>query len=178
MNIQPLMREQLPAVRAFFAQIPAGDLTFAKEQPDEPGLLDRWLRDARTLRLLALDAQEKAVIGYAAVIPGMGLSRHVGELRLVVAPEQRRCGVGKALARQALIEAISGLGLRKVVVEVVAEQEPAIRMFRGLGFVAEAILVDHLLDHQDQSQDLILLAHFVADNQGQLAALGVTEALT
>ena len=68
-----------------------------------------------------------------AVIPGAGWSSHVGEVRLVVDPNRRRGGVGKALARRALVAALEA-DLRKLVVEVVADQEPAIRLFTELGF--------------------------------------------
>jgi ribosomal protein S18 acetylase RimI-like enzyme len=55
----------------------------------------------------------------------------------VVAQRHRRHGVGRELARRAVLDALE-LGLRKLVVEVVAEQEGAVGMFQALGFQAEA----------------------------------------
>ncbi|MGQ0699407.1 MAG: GNAT family N-acetyltransferase [Panacagrimonas sp.] len=177
MNIREYGAPDAAALENFFRRIPADDLTFAKEDPLAPGLLQEWLRDSRALRLLAIDDEDQSVIGYVAVIPGVGLSGHVGELRLLVDPARRRWGVGKALARQALANALGRQGLRKIMVEVVAEQEPAIRMFRSLGFVAEAVLVDQLMDPSGQPQDLVLLAHFAEDNQSRLDALGIASEL-
>ena len=82
-------------------------------------------------RRLALD--RGAVLGYVAVVPLHGWSSHVGEIRLIVDPEHRGEGVGTALARHAIIEALR-TGLSKLVVEVLATQEYTIEMFRALGF--------------------------------------------
>ena len=90
-----------------------------------------------------------------------------------MAPARRRGGVGRDLARRALLAAVRELGLRKLFVEVVAEQEPAIQMFKKLGFTAEAILRDHLCDRAGTLRDLVLLCHFVDDNWAGLAGLGV-----
>ena len=63
-----------------------------------------------------------AVTGYVAVRPLPGWSDHVGEVRLAVSPACRGDqGLGRELARRALVEAV-GAGLSKLVVEVVAEQ--------------------------------------------------------
>lgn len=111
------------------------------------------------------------------MIPGIGLSQHVGELRLIVDPKRRRRGIGRMLARGALACGISRLGLHKLVVEVVAEQEPAIGMLQSLGFTPEAVLRDHLLDRSGGMQDVVLLSHFVEDNQAGLIALGIDREL-
>lgn len=174
MNLREYDATDVDRIEAFFRRVPESDLTFAKENPLAPGLLNEWLKETGALRVLAIDEADQSVVGYIAVIPGVGLSRHVGELRLIVDPARRGGGVGKALARHALAASLGRLGLRKIVVEVVAEQEQAIRMFRSLGFVAEAVLVDQLMDPSGHTQDLVLLAHFADDNQSRFAALGIS----
>ena len=79
------------------------------------------------------------VAGFVAVLPLPGWSDHVGEIRLVVLPRRRGEGLGRALARRALVEAV-GVGPRKLVVEVVAEQGAALALFTALGFNGEALL--------------------------------------
>ena len=85
------------------------------------------------------------VVGYVAVVPLTGWSSHVGELRVIVDPEHRGRGIGKALTRRAMLEALE-LGLTKMVIEVIADQESRVEMFRALGFVPEALLTDHVRD--------------------------------
>ena len=80
----------------------------------------------------------------------------------------------RALARHALLQA-ARLELRKVVVEVVAEQEPAVRLFFDLGFEAEALLHDHIRDRAGDLRDLLVLAHHLEDNWSAMASVGVED---
>jgi RimJ/RimL family protein N-acetyltransferase len=172
MTIEPLGAGSLGLFIEFIERVPEDDRTFAKEDLSDRAALTTWAADTRVLRRIAIDG-DKRVIGYAAISAGIGLSRHVGELRLLVDPAARNQGVGRSLARRILTEAIPALSLRKIVVEVVAQQEPAIRMFRAMGFTAEAILRDHLRSRQGEMRDLLLLAHLVGENWEGLAGLGI-----
>jgi L-amino acid N-acyltransferase YncA len=103
-------------------------------------------------------------------------SDHVGELRLVVDPAHRRAGVGRALARHALIEAVRA-GRRKLVVELAADQENALAMFSSLGFTGEALLRDHIRDRNGDLRDLVMLAHFVDGMWAGMDAIGLSDEL-
>jgi hypothetical protein len=61
------------------------------------------------------------------------------------------------------------------VVEVVAEQEPAVRMFAGLGFEGEALLGDHIRDRGGDLRDMLVLAHYMDDNWSAMASVGLSE---
>jgi GNAT superfamily N-acetyltransferase len=161
-----------PALRAFLAALPAEDRTFIKEDVDDPSLAAAWVADQHTVRGVAVDGGD--VCGLAAVSPGVGWSSHVGELRLVVDQGHRRLGVGTALARWAVLQSIE-LGLRKLAVEVVAEQEAAESLFRNLGFEPEALLRDHILDRDGSYRDLLVLSHHLDANWSGMATLGLGE---
>ena len=103
-----------------------------------------------------------------------GWSDHVGEIRLVVHPAHRRAGLGRALARHALVQAVDA-GLRKLVVELVADQEHAIAMFTALGFTGEALLRDHIRDRDGRLRDLVVLAHYVDETWAAMATIGLQE---
>jgi RimJ/RimL family protein N-acetyltransferase len=51
--------------------------------------------------------------------------------------------------------------VRKVVVEVIASNAGAVRLFVSLGFVPEATLRDHVRDAGGHHQDLLLLTKWV-----------------
>jgi RimJ/RimL family protein N-acetyltransferase len=172
MEIRKLEASDAERLEAFLREVPEDDRTFFKEDLADPATIRALTAERRGVRLIALD-EAGGIAGYLRVLPGTGLESHVGEIRLVVAPARRRAGVGRDLARRALIEAVRELRLRKLFVEVVAEQEPAIQMFKKLGFTAEAILRDHLCDRAGTMRDLVLLCHFVDDNWAGLAGLGV-----
>jgi ribosomal protein S18 acetylase RimI-like enzyme len=159
-------------LRSFFERIPEGDRTFFREDVLAPGVIASWLADDRSRRLVATDRDR--VTGYLAIIPQVGWSSHVAEIRLVVDPARRRSGVGRALARRGLLEGLS-MGLAKLVVEVAAEQEAAIAMFCAIGFEAEALLKDHVRDGAGQQHDLIVLAHFVDETRAAIHTTGIEE---
>jgi L-amino acid N-acyltransferase YncA len=170
MDIRRIGAQDHDAVERFLAQIPEGDRTFFKEDVGDPEVVAAWSRLGAT-RSLAVD-DGGVVLGYVAVIPLQGWSSHVGEVRVIVAPDHRGRGIGRALAQHAVLEALS-LGLRKMVVEVVADQEPTIAMFRSLGFDPEALLTDHVRDQAGGLRDLMVLAHSVDDSFAALAAVGL-----
>jgi ribosomal protein S18 acetylase RimI-like enzyme len=111
-----------------------------------------------------------------AVVPLHGWSSHVGEVRVIVDPEHRGRGIGRALARRAVMEAVE-LDLSKMVVEVVADQEPTIAMFRSLGFDPEALLTDHVRDQSGSLRDLMVLAHSVEEQWSSLVTAGIADEL-
>src|SRR3712207_1938977 len=142
MPVVELGPERCDALLAFFASLPDGDVTFIKEDVTDLDTVRGWATDSSLGgRWVAVDGDE--VTGYAALRPLSGWSDHVGELRLVVSPTRRGTGLGRELARRAVVEGVSS-GLSKLVVEVVAEQGAALALFTDLGFTGEALLRDHI----------------------------------
>jgi hypothetical protein len=75
-----------------------------------------------------------------------------------------------------VLEALA-LGLGKMVVEVIADQEGLVAMFRGLGFEPEALLVDHVRDRSGELRDLLVLAHSVEEQMASLETAGIADGL-
>jgi L-amino acid N-acyltransferase YncA len=166
----PVVAEHLDALQRFFAAIPDEDVSFMKEDVRDPDVVRGLVQPAgRSRRWVVEYAGE--IVAYAALLPFVGWSDHVAELRLVVGRSQRRQGLGRQLAQTALLAALEA-GLLKVVVEVVAEQEAAASMFRGLGFEGEALLRDQVRDRSGELRDILLLAHFAEDTASALSTIG------
>ncbi len=172
-TIVPLGAEHEEGLRRFFDELPEGDLTFIKEEVDRDSIAS-WVQ-GRGRRWVALDS-DAGVAGIVALLPLSGWSDHVGEIRLVVHFEHRGKGIGRALARHALREAVE-MGLAKLIVEVVAQQESAVAMFTALGFEGEALLRDHIRDRSGKPRDLIMLAHYVHDTWSAMASVGLEDEL-
>ena len=156
---------------SFVADIPRGEERFFKEDLTDLDKVDIWSEDPGWLVAL----ENRQIAGVISVLPGRGWSSHVAELRLVVRESQRGKGIGRELAHQGLVTAIE-LGCTHVYVEVVAEQEPLILMFRSMGFQPEAILEDFVRDGAGEPHDLMLLTHRAPENWSALAGIGLGEA--
>jgi ribosomal protein S18 acetylase RimI-like enzyme len=173
MEIRAIQPGDRDAMERFLERIPEGDRTFFKEDVGVPEVVEAWVRPGAA-RSIAVDGD--AVIGYVAVVPLQGWSQHVGEVRVIVDPECRGRGIGRALARHAVLQALE-LGLTKMVVEVVADQEPTIAMFRSHGFDPEALLKDHVRDGGGELRDLLILAYSVEESHAAMAAAGIADSV-
>jgi len=173
MEIRPIEPGDKAALIRFFDRIPESDRTFLKEDVGDPDVLDAWAVPGAA-RAVAVDDGE--VVGSVAVVPLHGWSSHVGEVRLVVDPEHRGQGLGRTLARRAVLDALD-LGLSKLVVDVIADQTALIGMFRSLGFEPEALLTDHVRDRSGETRDLMVLANSVEQQFAAMATAGITDQL-
>ena len=183
MTVVELSPERCDALLRFFETLPEGDLTFIKEEVTDPATVRSWATDtASGGRWVSVDTGGEGgsgtdeVTGYVAVRPLPGWSDHVGEVRLVVSPSQRGRGLGRALARRALVEAVSA-GCSKLVVEAVAGQGAALSLFTDLGFSGEALLRNHIRDRTGELRDLMVLAHHVSETWSGMDTVGIADEL-
>ena len=174
-TVVPLQPAHHDALLDFFRRLPEGDLTFVKEDVVDADVVRAWTAgDDHAQRWIALHAGD--VRGYVAVRRLPGWSDHVGEVRLVVAPAARGTGLGRDLARHALLHAVEA-GMTKLLVEIVAEQGAALALFTGLGFTGEALLRDQIRGRDGQLRDLMILAHHVGDVWTAMDSVGLPDAL-
>ena len=174
-EIRRIGADDIPALTEFIHALPEGDRTFFKEEVSDETVV-RWCNEPGGSRRWVLEDDGGVIKGVLAIIPGSDWSAHVGELRLVVGAPFRRQGVGRALARHGLTEALR-TGLGKIVVEVVAERAGDITMFTKMGFRPEALLEGHIRDGDGTLRDLVVLTHQADDAAGVLSTFGVDEAL-
>jgi RimJ/RimL family protein N-acetyltransferase len=167
------------ALAAFAAALPAHDLLFLRRDISQPKVIAAWMQASAEGRLHSLAARDAdgALVGCTAiVVDALSWSRHVGELRVLVAPAWRGKGLGRLLIQECFAQALE-LGLDKLVAQMTVDQEAAIAVFEELGFRAEALLRDHVKDREGQLHDLALLSHDVRAVQSRLQAYGVSDAL-
>jgi len=173
MDVQPIASVDPAALDAFLQRVSERDRTFFKEDVDDPEVRAAWVR-AGASHSVAVDGSD--VVGYVGVVPLQGWSSHVGEVRVVVDENHRGRGIGRTLARHAVLAALE-LGLTKMVVEVTADSEPTIAMFRSLGFDPEALLKDHVRDQSGEVHDLMVLAHSVEESVSAMTTVGIADSV-
>jgi ribosomal protein S18 acetylase RimI-like enzyme len=172
-GLRPISPNDVDVLVAMFAALPDRDKTFVEDRVDRDTVA-RWPLDPTASRWIV--GTGDSAHGYLGVIPHAGWSSHVGDLRLVVAGDHRRKGLGRALAQHGLLTGVA-LGLRKITVSVAADKEGDIAMFTSIGFRPEALLEDHIRDRHGAFHDLVLLSHDVAEVGDDLSLVGVSEAV-
>jgi L-amino acid N-acyltransferase YncA len=176
-EVRELAAADIPALRDFFAAMPAEDRTFFFYDVDDPGVVAAYASDERRLRRCAVD-EDGTIVALAALNRGVDWSSHVADLVLLVAPSARRQGLGRTLARTMLLEAVKN-GFRKVTVMIAADSTGAVEMFHKLGFEGEALLRDQLRNPDDgELRDTVILAHMVDETWSTMLTGGFEEAVT
>jgi RimJ/RimL family protein N-acetyltransferase len=166
------------AVQAFAQALPVHDLLFLPRNISEPKVLSAWVREIERGAITSILAiREGAVIGCGTLVRDPhSWSPHVGEIRMVVSLDVRGTGVGRTLSQETFALAL-GSGLEKLMVQMTVDQTGAITLFEGLGFKAEALLRDHVLDTDGRTYDVVVLGHKIAQVRGALEAYGVAGAV-
>jgi len=172
--LRPFARGDEAAVLAFARTLPEHDLLFLTRDITQPKVVAAWLReieDGTIMSLLAL--KDSKVVGTTAVVRDeLSWSPHVGDIRVLVAPDLRGHGLGHILAQESMRVAI-GMGVEKLTVRMTVDQVAAIALFESLGFRGEALLRDHVKDRSGRRYDIAVLSHDVAEVNARLGAYGV-----
>jgi L-amino acid N-acyltransferase YncA len=159
--------EDREAFLAFMRGQPEDDLFFLLVDVTTPEGLEHWMRDLEEGRNITVLAEENGtLLGYSSLHHGQTRwTRHMGEIRLLVAPAQRGRGVGRLLGHEVFAIA-HDLDLQRTVARVASGQKSARRLFEGLGFHMEALLADWVIDRQGRTEDLVLMSYDVSGFHG------------
>ena len=173
-----MSRPDEPAVLAFAQKLPTHDLLFLPRNISEPKVLSAWIQEIERGDIVSLLAMKGGtVVGCGTLVrDSHSWSPHVGEIRMVVSPDVRGQGVGRALSQETFALALSS-GLEKLSVQMTVDQQAAITLFESLGFKAEALLRDHVRDVDGKKHDIVVLGHNVAQVRAQLEAYGLPGAV-
>jgi RimJ/RimL family protein N-acetyltransferase len=110
-------------------------LTYNRSRADERRRLKSVRRDPHVAVFVA--ETPAGVVGRLSIArDGNPFSPHVGELGLMVAEGERRRGIGTALMEEA-VKWARGAGVTKLELHVFPHNEPAIALYRKLGFQEE-----------------------------------------
>ncbi|MGX7953261.1 N-acetyltransferase family protein [Tsuneonella sp. HG249] len=148
----------LPALARFAAAVPPHDLLFLARDIREPRVLQAWVEGVEEGGIVSLIALSKGEIiaTVAALSDALSWSRHVWDIRLLVAAGHRNKGLGRRLLDGA-IERVCALGAGKLTARMTPDQKGAITLFEECGFRAEALLRDQVRDSDGRLHDLALL---------------------
>ncbi len=154
---------------SFAHSLPADDLLHLRIDITDPEVVKQWVRNLearKTVTIIAETGEEMA--GYGILHHNMVTwQRHLGEIRLLLAPEYRSQGLGRTLAEE-IIAIAQDLELSKVVAQMMPDQPGAHALFLRLGFQTEALLPDFVIDRSGQTRDLIIMAYDMTGLSGHV----------
>ncbi len=162
-TIRPLGAADAPALLDFYRALPEEDRLSLRDDVTKPEWLRRFVARIESGEVVSLVAErDGGIVAEASLYRALhGWTRHVGEVRVSVAPALRRSGLGSALARE-LVKLATHMGVEKMIAQVVDNQLAARRLFRKLGFKQEAVLRGHVKDIHGKKHDLLIGANDVS----------------
>jgi RimJ/RimL family protein N-acetyltransferase len=165
--MRPLGEEDQAALLAFGAALPQDDLRYLEDDFQNAEIITRLINAclAENWRQVVAVVGD-AIVGYSAVRRLPGWSNHVADIILLIDEHWQRSGLGDALA-QAIFDAARDLGVNKVIVEMLEEQQASRVIFERLGFRVEGILSAHACDRHGQRRNLLILAYYVSQSSRQ-----------
>jgi len=152
--------EDLPRLAAFFAKLPSDTRTSLRYDVQNPTLLAARLHEIdgqNHFRLIVEHAGEIVADATLDRDPHMW-TRHVADLRVVVAEGYRHLGIGTLLSEE-LVEFGRDAGIERLSTEIVAEQKEFLRMLEKIGFVHEATRRNYVKDLDGRLHDVLLLSN-------------------
>jgi L-amino acid N-acyltransferase YncA len=152
------------ALLAFYRALPIEERQVLKDDVSTEAWADRFLAKVASGEVISLVAKSgKEIVAEGTLYRNLhGWMRHVGDVRLTVAPSWRRAGLGYAIAAM-LVKAATDVGIEKIIAQVVESQLGARRTFEKLHFHHEAVLAHHVQDVSGIKRDLFVLANDVSD---------------
>ena len=150
------------AVLEFARALPQEDLMFLRVDLTEPAVVDEWIANLESGASTSLVAYAgDAFVGYATVHRNTApWTRRVGEIRVNVAPDYRGKGLGRNLTSR-IFDVARALGVKKLMANMISDQQGAQAAFRRLGFVPEALLGDYAEDRAGRPRDLVIMTYDV-----------------
>ncbi|MCE1228069.1 MAG: GNAT family N-acetyltransferase, partial [Firmicutes bacterium] len=144
---------------AFYRALPEEDRLSLKEDVRLNSWAERFIAKVSDGSLVSLVAKvDGEIVGEGSLYRTFhGWTRHVGEVRVSVAPAYRRHGLGRRLTL-GLLKIAKDLGIEKVLLRIVETQQPARQIALHLGFQQEAVLQRHVVDLAGHKHDLRILS--------------------
>lgn len=155
--LSPKDRESL---LRFTRSLPEDDVMFLRKDITRGDVIDDWLEKIEkgsTITVLATNDDGK-IVGYASLhLDQLLWTRHLGEIRVVLAPNFRGAGLGKRLLNEMFLVGRQQK-LQRIVVNMRREQPRLQGMLERMGFRAEALLTDWLMDASGRTHDLLVMS--------------------
>lgn len=155
--LRPLNTEDQQRLMEFYSAVNEDDMRYFRHYVKDPSLIQDWCEHLDYGKVLPVLAFAKdRIVGSGSLHFGEGPKRHIGEVRLFLARDFRKRGLGMKMIR-VLIDLARKQGLNILLAEVFADQTKVVKAFELLGFKSQATLDDYFLFPDGETCDVVLM---------------------
>ena len=155
--LRPLVAEDRKLLIDLFSAASPDDTKYLRDPITDPDHVAQWAEQVNYSHVVPLVAlAHDRMVGDATLHFLKGPQRHMGELRIFLAKDYRRRGLGTHMLR-ALVDLARKAGLRLLKAEVVADQIKVIKAFQSLGFQPQCTFADTFMFPDGDTSDVAVL---------------------
>ena len=157
-TIRDLTLEDLEALMKFYLALPEEDRKYLRVDVTQKNVVKKRIKQIESgniVRIIALIGEEIVADG-ALELFTEEWRKHQGELRVIVAREHQRKGLGMIMMRELYFLAAQKK-VEKIIVRIMRPQVAARNICRKLGFHEELVIPDYVRDIEGKEQDLIIM---------------------
>ena len=155
--LRPLLEEDQKRLYNLFADVSDEDARFLKDNVKDPVVVERWISNLNYDKVLPLVAySDDRILGDCTLHRGRNTTRHVGEIRIFLAPDFRGVGLGSKMIQE-MFEIAKKLDLMFLTAEIILDHVGIIKAFRRLGFDLRCTLDDYLMRRDGVTHEVALM---------------------
>jgi len=142
----------------FFCALPKEDRKYLRVDVTRRRMVERRTTEVDRSRIerLVVVHDDEIVADGALHLEGHGWGDNIAEIRLIVAHDWQRTGLGTLLARE-LFHLASQSRVDRIMARLMRPQAGAHRIMKRLGFSEEFLIPEHVRDQDGTWQDLIIM---------------------
>jgi acetyltransferase len=155
--LRPLVPDDRQALLDFFLPVSIEDRRYMRHNVNDPKLIASWADNVdydRVFPLIALVGDR--IVGISTLHFNEGPSRHRAELRIYLAKDFKRRGLGSKFI-QALIELAKKRSIHLLEVRIVSDHVNVIKAFQKLGFEPVCTFEDYFMLPDGEIRDVVHL---------------------
>jgi RimJ/RimL family protein N-acetyltransferase len=155
--LRPLLPEDGSRLLALFADATDDDVMYLKDDVRDRDLVRSWVENLDYHRVFPLIAcADERIVGDVSLHFHSGPTRHIGRVRIFLASDYRRRGLGSCMLAE-IVDIAKRFELQQLLAEIVVEQTQVVKAFEKSGFMLEAHYRDYFMTPDGQTHDMAIL---------------------
>jgi acetyltransferase len=152
--LRPLTPEDRKSLMDLFLPVPPEEARYMRHDINDPEVISKWANEIDYDRVFPIVAVVgDRVVGISTLHFNTGPARHRAEIRIFLAKDFRRRGLGARLV-QALVEIAKRRSLYILEVQIVSNQVEVIKSMQKIGFEQKTVFEDYFILPDGELKDI------------------------